>query len=106
MSTIEERRAKRDAQREADEKRLADEEKERLARPLVERLRDCGPFRAGDGHMSIAVGNYRDAHEAADRIEKLERILKELNLAPCGHNYNAFSSKVCAKPGCPWRNEE
>ena len=78
MSTLEERRAKRDAQREQTEKRLADIEAKRLARPLVERLRDCGPFMASDGHMSLAVGNYKDAHEAADRIEELERQLKEI----------------------------
>jgi len=103
MSTIEERQALRDKQRKDTEKWLQKKEEERLARPLVERLRDCGPFEADDGYMSLAVGNYKDAHEAADRIEKLERLLKELNIAPCGHNYNRFNETVCAKPDCPWK---
>lgn len=83
MSTLEERlkerQEKRDAQREAYEKWLAQKEEERLARPLVERLRDCGPFVASDGYMSLAVGDYKDSHEAADRIEELERQLREKN---------------------------
>lgn len=56
----------REAERERQE---AKREAERLARPLVERLRDCGPFRASDGIMSIKTGDYRDAHEAADILE-------------------------------------
>ena len=79
MSTPEERRVKRDEQRAKTDKWLEDTEKERLARPLVERLRDCGPFRASDGYMSLALGSWKDAHDAADRIEELERQLKELN---------------------------
>jgi uncharacterized protein YciI len=77
MSTLEERQAKRDADNEKWLQRQQQEEKERLARPLVERLRDCGPFLASDGYMALAVGSYKDAHEAADRIEELERQLKE-----------------------------
>ena len=78
METSEERKARLKKQKEQTEKWIAEREQERLARPLVERLRDSGPFVAGDGHMSYATGDYRDAHEAADRIEELERQLKEI----------------------------
>lgn len=104
MSTNEERQAKRDEQRAKTDKWLADEEQKRLARPLVERLRDCGPFTASDGYMGLAVGNWKDSRDAADRIEELERQLNELR-APCGHNYNKFDRTTCAKPGCSWREE-
>ena len=77
MNTLEERIAFRDKQREDTEKWLQEKEEERLARPLVERLRNCGPFVADDGYMALAVGSYKDSHEAADRIEELERQLKE-----------------------------
>ena len=72
----EERQAKREAQREQIEKWRAEEEQERLAKPLVERLRNSGPFEASDGFMSYATGDYRDAHEAADRIEQLESMIQ------------------------------
>ena len=51
------------------EQEEAEREAQRLARPLVERLRDSGTFRASDGLMSIKTGDYRDAHEAADILE-------------------------------------
>ncbi len=57
-------------EQERDRQRAEDEAK-RLQIPLIERLRDCGPFLASDGMMSYAVPDYRDAHEAADLIEKL-----------------------------------
>ena len=71
----EERQKRRDEQREQTEEWMRKKEQERLSRPLVERLRDCGLFEAEDGMMGLKVGDYRDAHEAADKIEALEQIL-------------------------------
>lgn len=64
MSTFEEHQSKYD-------KLVEEAEKERLSRPLVDRLRDCGPFRASDGIMSVKLGDYKDSHDAADEIERL-----------------------------------
>ncbi len=63
------------------EQEEAEREAQRIARPLVERLRDCGPFRASDGIMSVKTGDYMDAHEAADVIENLEEVITRLILA-------------------------
>lgn len=79
LAYIEDRWAKRDEARARTDKWLEDREKERLSKPLVERLRNCGPYIDSDGHMSLTVGSYKDAHEAADRIEELERQLNKLN---------------------------
>ncbi len=57
------------------DRQQAEDEAKRLQIPLVERLRDCGPFLASDGMMSYASPDYRDAHEAADLIEKLTSVI-------------------------------
>ncbi len=49
----------------------------RLEIPLVDRLRDCGPFRASDGYLSVATGYWKDAHEGADEIERLRMQLTQ-----------------------------
>jgi hypothetical protein len=67
--------AAKEAKWEERQRQLEEQEIERKKTPLVERLRDSGPYKAGDGFISVAVGNYRDAHEAADRIEELTKIL-------------------------------
>ena len=59
----------------------AEERAKRLQIPLVERLRESGPFRASDGIMSISVPDYEDAHEAADVIENLEEVITRLEAA-------------------------
>jgi uncharacterized protein YciI len=94
MSTNEERQAKRDKQREDHEKWLQEKEKERLAKPLVERLRDCGPFLAGDGYMSLAVGDWKDAHDAADTIEQLELRIEQLELQLETENLTPWKERI------------
>jgi hypothetical protein len=49
----------------------------RLGRPLIERLRDTGPFRASDGITSVALPDYMDAWEAADELARLASVEAE-----------------------------
>lgn len=44
---------------------------------LVERLRNTGPMQDSNGTWVGRFANYRDAHEAADKIEHLERQLAQ-----------------------------
>ncbi len=37
----------------------------------LERLRQSGPYRAADGHMSLAAPSSQDAHWAVGEIERL-----------------------------------
>lgn len=44
---------------------------------LVSRLRNTGPMQDVSGTWTGKFANWRDAHEAADQIESLERRLAE-----------------------------
>lgn len=75
------------------ERLRAEEIAKRLQIPLIERLRDCGPFRASDGIMSVSVPDYRDTHEAADLIENLEEVITRLVMA-AGKMVDAYPDAV------------
>lgn len=78
----------RERRREESELQREKEREMRLQIPLVERLRDCGPFRASDGYMSVMTGSWEDSHEAADEIDRLNMELIALRaVAKDGLNY-------------------
>jgi hypothetical protein len=81
MGRLEERWAERDRRRDEAEARMEQRRQERKARPLVERLRDCGVFTAADGLLSYAPPHADDAKEAADKIEHLYELLGRLEWA-------------------------
>jgi hypothetical protein len=81
MDELDERWAERDKRRAAHEAEMERRRQEHKARPLVERLRDCGTFTAADGLLSYAPPHADDAKEAADEINRLRGLLARLEWA-------------------------
>jgi hypothetical protein len=102
---LEERWAERDRRREAYETEMERRRQEHKARPLVERLRDCGTFTAADGYPSYAPPRADDAKEAADEIERLRELLGRLEWADDGRCPACQSAEVHDHNGC-WLGKE